>query len=64
LASINWRCSELIEQALTWPSAQSASAKSVLTAHSTIAYVLFALFGYYNAKLFVITVPGLEGCGY
>jgi hypothetical protein len=28
-----------------------------------LKYLLFALFGYYNAKLFVITVTGLEGYG-
>jgi hypothetical protein len=28
-----------------------------------LKYLLFALFGYYNAKLFVITVGGLEGYG-
>jgi hypothetical protein len=28
-----------------------------------LKYLLFALFGYYNARLFVNTVPGLEGYG-
>lgn len=28
-----------------------------------LKYLLFALFGYYNARLFITTVPGIEGWG-